>query len=101
MTAALAYNATSQVPLRQWGEGEGAAEELAVVWAVVQFAESMPASVEDRRALERARASLREVAAALGTDEEGMRELLRRRFEGLRAGDEQARHEPWLKDAPA
>lgn len=80
---------------------ESVAEELAVVWAVVQFAESMPASVEDRRALEQAHASLCEVAASLGTDEEGMKEVLRRRLEGLGADGEQARHEPWSKDAPA
>lgn len=98
MTVALAYNATSHVPWLE--EGEGAAEDLAVVWAIVRLAESMPASVEDRCALNQARKTLRELAAALGTDEAGMEDSLHRRYERLRERGAQE-HKAWFCDPPA
>jgi predicted secreted Zn-dependent protease len=101
LTVPLAYNATSEVPLPQWREAEGAAEDLAVVWAIVRLAESMPASVEDRRALDEARASLHELAAALGTDEAGMKELLRERYFTIRESDATVLSHPSLRDGPA
>jgi len=99
LTAALAYSETSESLLPQLGGEEAAAEELAVVWAVVRFAESMPTSVEDRRALEKAHTGLRAIATALGTDEAGMKELLRRRYELLARNDQPGR-DPCPADAP-
>lgn len=89
MTVAFAYDATSEVLLPQGEEGESAAaaEDLAVVWAILRLADSAPASVEDRRALGEARLSLIELAAALGTDEAGLKELLRARYERLGEGE--------------
>lgn len=101
MTVALAYDATSEVLLPQWGEGENAAEDVAVVWAILQLADSAPASVEDRRALDEARASVVELAAALGTDEAGLKELLRVRYERLGDGEAVVAPHPSLRDAPA
>lgn len=63
-------------------EEGNAAEDLAVVWAVVRLIESMPASVDDRLALEDARVRLLELAACLGTDEVGLKDLLGRRYNG-------------------
>jgi hypothetical protein len=84
VTTALAYTATSQ--LRQLGEGEGAVEDLAVVWAIVQFVESMPASIEDQQALKQARVRVYELAAALGTNEAAMKEALLARYTRLKGG---------------
>jgi hypothetical protein len=101
LTVAFAYDATSEVLLPQGQEGESAAEDLAVVWAILQLADSAPASVEDRRALGEARLSLIELAAALGTDEAGLKELLRARYERLGEGEAVVASHPHLCDAPA
>lgn len=81
MTAALAYDATAEVRMMSdTRDAEDAVGDLAVVWAVVQLAESMPASVNDRLALEEARARLLKLATALGTDEIGLNGVLKRRY---------------------
>jgi hypothetical protein len=82
LTTALAYDLTSDVPIRAAGEERDAASELAVIWAVVQLGESMPATIEDRAALEDARARLLDLARALGADENGLKRLLQDRYEG-------------------
>ncbi|HEY8722853.1 MAG TPA: hypothetical protein VIL92_03205 [Gaiellaceae bacterium] len=80
MTAALANNAMAHSsPFL--GEGGSAAEDLAVAWAVVRYAHSMPAAVEDRAALETAQTELLQLAEALGLDDEALKELLRSRVE--------------------
>lgn len=81
MTAAIAYDATSEVPISQFGAERDAAHDLAVVWAVVQLADSMPATIEDRVALEAARSRVRELARTLRTDEIGLKRRLEERYE--------------------
>jgi hypothetical protein len=57
LTAALAYCASSQIPIKTTRD-ESTAHDLAVVWAVTHLADSMPATIDDRVALEAARAQL-------------------------------------------
>jgi len=47
-----------------------------MVWAVTRLADSMPAAINDRIALDEARANLSALAELLGTDEVGLMSAL-------------------------
>lgn len=75
MTEALAYRASSQSPIKT-PRDTSATRDLALVWAVTRLADSMPASIDDRIALDEARAKLSALADLLGTDEIGLKSAL-------------------------
>jgi hypothetical protein len=76
LTAAFAYTAMTDLSL-VLGEGGSAPEKLAVTWAIVRSASTMPATLEDRAALDAAQAEVLRLAATLGYDEFGLKVLLR------------------------
>jgi hypothetical protein len=75
LTAAIAYR-DSQIPIKHTRD-RSAEHDLAIVWAVTQLGDSMPATIDDRVELERARAHLSALAELLGTDEVGLKHVLR------------------------
>lgn len=76
MTAALAYTAMTHSSLGL-DEGGSAPERLAVAWAIVRSANTMPATLDDRAALDAAHAEVLRLASTLGFDETGLKMLLR------------------------
>lgn len=80
MTEALAYRASSQSPVRT-PRDTSATRDLALVWAVTRLADSMPAPIDDRIALNEARAKLSALADLLGTDEVGLKYALEDRYD--------------------
>jgi len=79
LTTALAYRASSEIPINKT-RGESAAHDLAVVWAITHLADSMPATIDDRAALEEARAQLSALADLLGTDDVGLKCVLEEHY---------------------
>lgn len=76
MTTALAYDPTSNSVISETSGERDVAHDLAVVWAVVQLADTMPATIEDRVALAEARSRLLDLARSLGIDEVALARVL-------------------------
>lgn len=100
MTAAIGYDATRAVQQTHLDEPDGAIEQLAVAWAVVQFAGSTPTTLKERSALDKAYARVVELAAVLGADEQDLRSALRHRYDRV-AGERSVGRTPCRTDAPA